>query len=88
MTTQQQDNFYRSCSLRGYGNYYHNCGQAFTPKRLTTKGMIHDVFHFFTHLDKGLPYTVRTLITAPGKMQREYVEGTRNKHQKPFSMFL
>jgi hypothetical protein len=88
METEQQINFCISCSLPGNGNYCSNCGQTFTPKRLTTKGMIHDVFHFFTHLDKGLPYTIKKLITTPGKMQREYVEGSRNKHQKPFSMFF
>lgn len=51
-------------------------------------GLLRDVFHFFTHLDKGFGYTVKRLIFAPGYMQREYIEGDRSRHQKPFSMFF
>lgn len=51
-------------------------------------GLLHDIFHFFTHLDKGFGYTVKMLIKAPGQMQREYIEGDRARHQKPFSMFF
>jgi hypothetical protein len=28
------------------------------------------------------------LIVAPGTMQKEYIEGQRTKHQKPFSLFF
>ncbi|MFN2439996.1 MAG: DUF3667 domain-containing protein [Chitinophagaceae bacterium] len=49
---------------------------------------MHDVFHFFTHLDKGFGYTIKQLVIAPGGMQRKYVEGERSRHQKPFSMFF
>jgi len=50
--------------------------------------MLHEVFHFFTHLDKGFLFTLKQLIRYPGKMQREYINGLRAKHQKPFSMFF
>lgn len=51
-------------------------------------GLLHDIFHLFTHLDKGFGYTLKMLSLAPGKMQRQYIEGDRARHQKPFSMFL
>ncbi|HTE27281.1 DUF3667 domain-containing protein [Flavitalea sp.] len=50
--------------------------------------LFHEIFHFFTHLDKGIAYTIKKLFTSPGTMQREYVEGYRSKHQKPFSFFF
>jgi len=78
----------KSCGSRGPGNYCNACGQAFTSPRLTVKGIFHEVFHFFTHLDKGFPFTLKNLIAHPGEMQRKYVEGARNRHQKPFSMFF
>ena len=56
--------------------------------RITMHGILHEVFHFFTHLDKGFPYTLKSLISAPGRMQHDYVEGKRDHHQKPFSMFF
>ncbi len=78
----------KSCGITGAGDYCENCGERLLIKRLTFKGLIHEVFHYFTHFDKGFPYTLKKLITAPGHMQREYVEGVRGKYQKPFSMFF
>ena len=76
------------CGTTGNGNYCSNCGQSLQLKRLTMATMLHEVFHFFTHLDKGFPYTLKRLLTAPGKMQKEYIEGHRGKYQKPFSVFF
>lgn len=78
----------KQCNSHGIGNFCNNCGQAYKTKRITTGSVIHEIFHFFSHLDKGILYTLKMLIIAPGKMQKEYVEGHRAKHQKPFSMFF
>jgi hypothetical protein len=69
-------------------HYCSACAQPLHPKRLTFKGMLHEMFHFFSHLDKGFPYTLKKLITAPGTMQREYIDGKRSAYQKPFSMYF
>ncbi|MES2327965.1 MAG: DUF3667 domain-containing protein [Bacteroidota bacterium] len=78
----------KSCGNHGTGKYCNNCGQSYATKRIALKSLLHDVFHFFTHLEKGFGYTLKQLIIAPGTMQREYVEGKRSTHQKPFSMFF
>ena len=78
----------KSCGFSGVENYCNRCGQPFKTKRISLSGLLHDVFHHFTHLDKGFGYTLRKLIIAPGYMQRAYIEGERTKHQKPFSMFF
>lgn len=78
----------KSCGVSGRGKYCHNCGAVYTVKRITLSNLIHDVFHFFTHLDKGFGFTVKQLIVAPGTMQRSFIEGDRSRHQKPFSMFF
>lgn len=78
----------KSCGNEGTGKYCNNCGQAYATKRISLKSLLHDVFHFFTHLEKGFGYTLKQLIVAPGIMQREYMEGKRSRHQKPFSMFF
>lgn len=78
----------KSCGNEGTGKYCNNCGQTYITKRITLKNLLHDVFHFFTHLEKGFGYTLKQLIIAPGSMQKEYVEGKRTNHQKPFSMFF
>jgi len=78
----------KSCGQSSTGNYCSNCGQALHVKRITFRSLLHDIFHLFTHLDKGFGYTVKQLIVAPGYMQRNYIDGERTKHQKPFSMFF
>jgi hypothetical protein len=78
----------KSCGHSGAGNFCAECGQTYKTKRITLSGLLHDVFHFFTHLEKGFGYTLKRLIIAPGTMQREYVEGVRSRYQKPFSMFF
>jgi uncharacterized protein DUF3667 len=78
----------RYCHASGMNSFCSNCGQPYKTKRITLKGLIHEVFHLFTHLDKGFTYTLKQLIIAPGHMQREYIAGNRAWHQKPFSMFF
>lgn len=78
----------KSCGYSGDENYCSHCGQPYTTKRITLSGLLHDIIHLFTHLDRGFGYTLKKLITQPGRMQREYAEGYRSKHQKPFSMFF
>jgi hypothetical protein len=77
-----------SCGFSGTGNFCSNCGQNYKIKRITLQRLIHDIFHFLAHLDKGFAYTVKQMVVAPGKMQRQYTDGERSKHQKPFSMFF
>ena len=77
-----------NCGHEGDGKYCSECGQPYTPKRITMSGLLHDVTHTFTHLDKGFGYTLKELAIRPGKMQKRYLEGFRAKHQKPFSMFV
>ncbi|WP_207496950.1 DUF3667 domain-containing protein [Aridibaculum aurantiacum] len=69
-------------------NYCSRCGQPYQTKQITLHGLLHEVFHLFTHLDKGFGYTLKQLLTAPGHMQRRYIEGDRFRHQKPFSTFF
>lgn len=88
MTDSDNINICKSCGFSGSGNYCTNCGQSFKIKRITLPGLLHDILHFFIHMEKGFGYTLKQLIIAPGQMQRTYVEGKRSVHQKPFSMFF
>ena len=76
------------CGFSGTGNYCSHCGQSLKTKRISLKELLRELFHSFTHIEKGFFYTLKHLIVAPGRMQLTYIEGKRNIHQKPFSMFL
>lgn len=84
------NNTYRCsyCGFSGTENYCSRCGQPYKTKRITLSGLLHEAFHLFTHLDKGFGYTLKRLTTAPGQMQKEYIEGKRSRYQKPFSTFF
>jgi hypothetical protein len=78
----------KSCHLAGSGNFCSHCGQTLNIKRISFKSLLHEVTHFFTHMDKGIRYTLKELIVHPGRMQLSYLEGNRVNHQKPFSMYF
>ena len=77
-----------NCGNDGTGNYCSECGKHYTVTRVTVSSVLHEVSHIFTHFEAGFMYTLRKLISQPGKMQAGYFEGHRSKHQKPFSMFF
>lgn len=78
----------RNCGNTGHGNFCAWCAEKYAAEKITLASLIHQVIHFFTHVDKGFGYTVKQLIKSPGEMQRKYMEGFRSKHQKPFQFFF
>ena len=77
-----------NCHAEVSGKFCSHCGQPLITKRISLSSIMHEVFHTFTHLDKGYGYTLKELIRRPGSMQRNYLAGTRARHQKPFSYFF
>ena len=88
MNTGHPHTICKSCGKASSGEYCPHCGQKMAVHRLSVHELAHEVFHFFTHVDHGILYTLKKLVVTPGKMQKEFVEGNRMKHQKPFSMFF
>lgn len=78
----------QQCGTKGSGKFCSHCGQSLSVKRLTISSIFREVFHFFTSLDKGFPYTFKRLALVPGKMQKDYVVGHRSRYQQPFSMYF
>ena len=78
----------KNCGHTGHGNYCFHCGEKYHAKKITLSSLVHEIIHFFTHFDKGFAFTVKELARHPGQMQRQYLEGKRTRHQKPFSFFF
>jgi hypothetical protein len=83
-----QPNTCKACGESGSGFYCARCGQAYDQKRISLSGLLRDLLHFITNMEKGFGYTVRELIVSPGTMQRSFLEGNRLRYQKPLSMFF
>lgn len=58
------------------------------PKRITGSALLKDIFHFFTHLEKGFLHTSWNLLIRPGLVSFNYLDGKRSRYQKPASYFL
>lgn len=70
------------------GNFCSNCGQKAETHRITFKHVIHELIHAFTHTDKGFFLLIKSLITKPGIVAKEYLEGKRKKYFNPLSFLV
>ena len=69
--------------------YCGRCGQdAHHTHRLTLKDMPHDVLHSIWHIDKGILYTLKTMVRRPGLTIRAYLAGQRVDHFRPLSLLF
>jgi len=78
----------KNCGKPIEHDYCGYCGQEADIERITFTYLWHDLFHFFTHIEKGFVYTTIRMLVSPGKVVIEYVDGKRKKYQTPISYFL
>ncbi|TYZ06573.1 DUF3667 domain-containing protein [Hymenobacter lutimineralis] len=65
------------------------CGQdAHHTHRLTLTDMPHDILHSIWHVDKGILYTLKTMVLRPGPTIRAYLAGQRVDHFRPLSLLF
>ncbi|HEX6398028.1 MAG TPA: DUF3667 domain-containing protein, partial [Steroidobacteraceae bacterium] len=48
----------------------------------------HDVMHAITHADHSIFALIRSLLTCPGHVARDFVEGRRKRHFGPFAFLV
>jgi hypothetical protein len=65
------------------------CGQRTNVSaQLTLRDIGHDLAHAITHADHSIFALVRALLTRPGHVARDYVEGRRKRHFGPFAFLV
>ena len=69
-------------------NYCARCGQKATVKRLSWHSFIEEIFHFFTHIEKGFLKTTIQVIIHPGNVAKNYLDRKRKTYHKPVSFFI
>lgn len=77
-----------NCGAEVKGKYCHECGQKAHVNRLTAKALIHEIVHFFTHIEETFFKTSLYFVIKPGTTSLNYIEGKRKRYQKPVSYFL
>lgn len=77
-----------NCSNEFTGQFCNNCGQK-VVHRITMPHLWHDLFHAFTHADKGFLYLFLQLFKRPGAVARDYiVEGKRKRYFTPLQYLI
>ena len=77
-----------NCSNTLTGKYCSNCGQDAHIGRLTLHELLHDLWHYFTHTDKGVLRLLKDLTLHPRSVYENYFQGQRKKYFSPVVFFL
>jgi hypothetical protein len=77
-----------NCHKTLHGNYCSHCGQKASVTKLTWKSVAEEFVHFFTHAEHSFVYTTKRLVTAPGLVMKDFLEGKRKLIHKPITFVL
>ena len=79
----------KNCESEAKGNFCPSCGQTTHSGRIDLHHLLHEFTHGVLHVDSGIFFTAKGLFVRPGQMIRDYFDGKRVKHFKPFAyLFL
>ena len=77
-----------NCGAEVSSKYCPECGQLNREPRFNMKDLISDFVHDFTHFDSKFFRTTLFLITKPGFLTKEFIEGKRLKYLNPIRMYV
>lgn len=78
----------KNCDAVISGKFCSSCGQQADTHRITIPHLSHELIHALTHADKGFLLLLKELVTRPGIVGRQYVEGKRKKYFNPLSFVV
>ena len=74
--------------FNGYENFCSHCGQKNTTKKLNLGTFFNNLFAGFFSYDSRFWTTFIPLLTKPGKVSKDYIEGKRARFVNPFQLYL
>jgi ribonuclease HI len=77
-----------NCNAEVIGRYCHVCGQENIEPKETVWSLISHFFYDITHFDGKFFSTTKFLITRPGFLPKEYIEGRRARYLHPIRMYV
>ena len=78
----------QNCGHEYAGYYCSQCGQRADTHRINWHYLWHDIPHSVWHVDQGIAFTLRELLTRPGHSIREFLAGKRINHYRPLALLL
>jgi hypothetical protein len=80
--------FCHNCGIKLTGPYCAACGQKSVPLNVTLHEFVHELTHETLHVDGRIFQSMRRLVTSPGFLTREYLEGRRARWISPIRLYL
>jgi Protein of unknown function (DUF3667) len=77
-----------NCGAPLTGEYCATCGQRYEPHVHTLKHFAAEAFESITHADSRVWRTFGYLLTRPGLLTREFLNGRRVSYLPPFRLYL
>jgi len=77
-----------NCNADLYGRYCHVCGQENLEPKETVWHLVNHFFQDITHFDGKFFSTVKYLLTRPGFLSKEYMQGKRASYLNPIRMYV
>lgn len=78
----------KNCDHTFEGNFCNYCGQSVNTKEINFGSILQEIQQSILQIDKGIIYTTKELLIRPGHSIREYINGKRIQHFKPFAYIL
>src|SRR6478736_9639809 len=77
----------KNCNNEVNSKFCPDCGQPTSLKRIDGNYIIHEIEHVL-HFERGILYTIRELITNPGKNIKDYLSENRSRLVKPIIFII
>lgn len=78
----------KNCGASTQGNYCQQCGQATHLHVPSAREFLHEFIAHYVALEGKLWKTLALLISKPGMLTREYIEGRRVRYLEPLRVYL
>ncbi|GAB3639629.1 DUF3667 domain-containing protein [Spirosoma arcticum] len=78
----------QNCDHEYAGHFCSQCGQRADTHPVNWHYIWHEIPHSVWHVDHGIAYTLRQLLTRPGHTIREFLEGRRINHYRPLALLF
>lgn len=77
-----------NCGTHLRGQYCGTCGQRSRSRLISLWELVSDAFGDLFELDSRLWQTMVPLVTRPGQLTHDYLQGRRARYMPPFRMYL
>lgn len=78
----------KNCGTHFKGKFCPDCSQKATAGRLKVSHVMDELWHNFTHTDKGYLSLLKAMVKQPGIVIRDYIEAKRKRYFNPYTFYL